>query len=374
MNLVFIGGGHSHAIALKKIWKQTKHPDVQVTLISDVKYTPYSGMLPGLIAGYYSYEQAHINLEKLAQFANVKLVIDRVINIKPDQKQIICESGKIVNFDLLSIDIGSTPKKSTIEGAKLYATPAKPVPQLWHKWQQIIEICQNNPQSPVTISIIGGGAGGVELALNMHHRLINILASNQLTINLIHRGERILTNQNKWISNQLTQVLNNRQINLYLETEIEQVTKTQIISKQGIKIDSDYTFLVTQAQAPIWLIDNLISTDQNGFILVKDTLQSINYDYIFATGDIATMINYDRPKAGVFAVRQGKPLLRNLDKYLSSQSLSKYKPQQKYLNIIGTGDKKAIAMWGKIGYKSSILWYVKEWLDFSFINQFNFEC
>ena len=115
-----------------------------------------------------------------------------------------------------------------------------------------------------------------------------------------------------------------------------------------------------------------IITDQKGFILVKDTLQTINYDNIFATGDIATMINYPRPKAGVFAVKQGKPLLGNIFKYLSNKPLKLYKPQRKYLNIVGTGEQKAVAMWGGIGCKSSFLWELKEWLDFSFMNQFKF--
>ena len=84
------------------------------------------------------------------------------------------------------------------------------------------------------------------------------------------------------------------------------------------------------------------------------------------------MINYSVPKAGVFAVRQGKPLLHNLKNYLSNQSLNFYKPQQKYLNIIGTGDRKAVAIWGEKSCRSPLLWYLKEWLDFRFMNQFKF--
>ena len=369
--LVLIGGGHSHAIALKE-WGKKKITGVKVTLISNVKQTPYSGMLPGLIAGYYDYDTTHINLEKLAQFAQVQLIIDQVIDIQPEQKKVICQSGRIIDFDVLSIDIGSTPTKTTIKGADLYTIPAKPVAYLLQRWQEIVEYCENKPYFPITLGIIGGGAGGVELALNMHHRLTDILHPETLSINLIHRGERILSNQNQWVSNQLTQILNQRKINLYLRTEIEEVTAREMITKSGKKISSDYTFLVTNAQAPSWLQNNQIITDKSGFILVKDTLQTINYNNIFATGDIATMINYPRPKAGVFAVKQGKPLLKNIIKYLSNKPLKLYRPQRKYLNIIGTGEQKALAMWGGIGCKSSFLWQLKEWLDFSFMNQFKF--
>lgn len=369
--LVLIGGGHSHAIALRE-WGKKKITGIKVILISNVKKTPYSGMLPGLIAGYYDYETTHIDLEKLTKFAEVQLIIDQVIDIQPELKKVICQSGRIIDFDVLAIDIGSTPKKTAIKGADLYTIPAKPVPYLIKKWQEIVQNCQSQPDSPLTINIIGGGAGGVELALNMHQRLTNILKPEILTINLIHRGARILSHQNKWVSHQLTQILNQRKINLYLRTEIKAVTATEVITKSGKKITSDYSFLVTQAQAPLWLQNNQIITDENGFILVQDSLQTINYDNIFATGDIATMINYPRPKAGVFAVKQGKPLLQNICKYLSNKPLKKYKPQQKYLNIIGTGNKKAIAIWGPIACQSPLLWNFKEWLDFNFMNQFNF--
>ena len=89
---------------------------------------------------------------------------------------------------------------------------------------------------------------------------------------------------------------------------------------------------------------------------MQDTLQTMNYDYIFATEDIATMINYPRPKAGVFTVRQGKYLDKNMCKYVSDQPLKPYKPQRKYLSIIGTGDKKAVAIGGIFSCKSSCLW------------------
>ena len=371
VHVVFIGGGHSHGIALKE-WVKKKVTGVKVTLISNVKYTPYSGMLPGFMAGYYRYEDIHINLEKLAKFADIDLIIDQVINIEPEQKKVICQSGNIINFDVLAINIGSTPQNPQIKGANLYTIAAKPVPYLLEKWQKIVTFCEENPSSPITLTIIGGGAGGVELSLNMHHRLSHIVEPEKLTINLIHRGKKILSQQNQRTSNLLTHILNHRKINLYLQTEIDEVKAKEVVTKSGEKISSDYTFLVTNVQPASWLKHNKIMTDQKGFILVKNTLQTINYKNIFATGDIATIHNFPHPKAGVFAVRQGKPLFKNICRYLSNKPLITYTPQQKYLSIIGTGDQKAVAIWDVISCRSPLLWSLKEWLDFNFMNQFKF--
>lgn len=368
-NLVFIGGGHSHAIALK-LWGRKSVLGVKVTLISNVKNTTYSGMLPGYLGGYYNYEETHINLEKLAKFAQIKLIIDLVIDIDINNKKILCQSGNQVDFDLVSIDIGSTPKNSDIEGANLYTIPAKPVNFLLEKWQEIIDKTEQNKDKLLTLNIIGGGAGGIELAINIHRKLSTILVSDKLKINLIHKREKILSNQNEWVSDKLTKILKNKNINLYLNTTVKTVNQDNIITESGLKIPADHHFLVTQASAPLWLKNSSIFTDKDGFILIKDTLQSINYDFIFATGDIATMINYPRPKAGVFAVKQGKPLYENICDFLNNKPLKSHHPQKHYLNIIGTGNDSAVAMWGYLGWESPILWHWKKYLDNTFMKQF----
>ncbi len=371
--IVLIGGGHSHAIALK-YWQTHQLENVKIILVSDVQFTPYSGMLPGLIAGLYSYEESHIDLKKLAQSVSAQLIIDRVVDIEPepDRKQVICASGKIVEFDLLSIDIGSTPSVGNIKGARRFATPAKPVPQLLEKWQEIIERAQSEKQlhQPLNISIIGGGIGGVELALNMEYKLQQMLPDDLFNINLIHQGQRLISDRNETASKLITQVLRKQKIKIYLQTQINQVNQKSVISKTGEKIRTDYCFLVTQADAPDWLKENEIVTDEKGFILVTQTLQTINYPYIFATGDISAIENNPRPKAGVFAVRQGKPLAKNIIKYLSKSRLESFKPQQKYLSIIGISNVNGIAIWGERAWKSPFFWYGKKYLDFNFIKQF----
>lgn len=370
VNLVFIGGGHSNTIALN-LWKQNRNKKVKITLISDVKYASYSGMLPAYLAGYYSWDATHINLEKLTAKKSAEFIIDSVINIDPDRKTISCKSGKLVKFDLLAIDIGSTPQKSEIQGANMYSIPAKPVNYLLTQWQNLVDNYSRNNQKELIINIIGGGAGGVELALNMEHKLSNICSQGNFIINLIHRGNQILSSHNNWVRDKLKDILEERGINLYLNEVVKIIKSDKIILSSGKEIKSNYTFLVTQSSAPLWLQNNPIATDKNGFILVKDTLQTLNYDYIFATGDIATMINYPRPKAGVFAVRQGKPLSENLQLFLSHKPLKSYSPPRNYLNIIGTGNRSAIASWGYIAWESPLLWHLKNYLDRRFMRKFD---
>jgi pyridine nucleotide-disulfide oxidoreductase family protein len=368
--LLFIGGGHSHAIALR-LWAESPFKNVQLTLISDVTHTPYSGMLPGHVAGFYDFAETHIDLPSLARYSQAQFCLDKANFIDIKKSQVICNNSSLIPFDYLSIDIGSIPEVDNVMGAKEYAIAAKPVPIFLEAWQDILEKAHKYPDIPLNIAIVGGGAGGVELALNMQSRLAKILSpSSNLNLSLIHRGKKLLPAHNNWVSQRLEQILKQRGIRLYLSTDVIEVRPNQVICSSGLVLPVDYTIWVTAAAAPSWIKDSGLLTDEKGFILVNNNLQSLSHPHIFAVGDIATIQDYPRPKAGVFAVRQGKPLSDNLSRILQNQPLKPYFPQKNYLSLIGTGDKKAIASWGVFGWESSLLWLWKDRIDRAFMKQF----
>ena len=399
--LVLIGGGHSHAIVLKMFGIKPL-PGVRLTLITAASETAYSGMLPGYIAGLYSHDECHIDLRPLANFAQARLYIDTVVALDLENNKVLCANGLAVDFDLLSIDIGSTPCKISVSGAAEYAIAAKPVWQLLEHWHELIEAVGKNPQEPIRIAIAGGGVGGVELALSMRSRLHGILHQAQqpiqnLEIHLFQRGQELMPNYHQSVRHQLQQILTERGIKLHLgETvcKIAPITPKEtkevfeIKCESGLKVECNKIFWVTQASAPNWLKAAGLGTDEQGFILVEDTLQSQTHPQVFASGDIATMVNHPRPKAGVFAVRQGKPLFNNLQRILLGKWLKPYKPQKQYLSLIGTGDKRAMSSLQDAtrttGYAYAIrgsftlpphklLWHWKNWIDRRFMERFRFE-
>ncbi|WGV24108.1 FAD-dependent oxidoreductase [Halotia branconii] len=386
--LVLIGGGHSHAIVLR-MFGMKPLPGVRLTLITPASDTPYSGMLPGHIAGFYSHDECHIDLQKLAKFAQAQLYIDRVVDLDLKNHKVICAKRPAVDFDVLSVDIGSTPAIISVSGAAEYAIAAKPVPQLLEHWYQLIKKVTQNPQKPMRIGIVGGGAGGVELALSMQAHLHQILREHQqpiknLAIHLFQRHQELLPHYHHSVQRLVQQVLTERGINLHLRETVCQIAPQQITENQqneerfeikcesGLTVEAQKVFWVTQASASQWLKTTGLRTDEQGFILVKDTLQSSTHPEVFAAGDIATMINHPHPKAGVFAVRQGKPLFENLQRFLLSKSLKPYIPQRQYLSLIGTGDKKAIATRGSLTLPPhKLLWCWKDWIDHRFMERFS---
>lgn len=365
-DLLLIGGGHSHAIALR-MWGMQPLSGVRVTLLTDSSDTPYSGMLPGHVAGFYRREDCHINLRSLCQFAGAQLVIDRAIGLDLINHRALCAQRPPLAFDFVSIDIGSTPQIPLVPLGFGSGVAAKPVPQFLQWWDRV---CDRQPQPErLSLGIIGGGAGGVELALTMQRRLQQI--GQPCVIHLFQRSTALLPHHSVRVRRQFHQLLTAREIQIHLSEQVKTVQNGQIICASGLTIACDESVWVTQATAPSWLSAAGLAVTPTGFVQVNDYLQSVSHAQVFAAGDVATMINYDRPKAGVFAVRQGKPLMKNLQNALRQKPLQPYHPQAQFLSLVGTADGAAIASWGDWGWRSRWLWQWKDHIDRAFMQQFS---
>jgi selenide,water dikinase len=377
-DVVFVGGGHTHAIALRKLG-MVRLPGVRLTLITNLVDTPYSGMLPCHVSGRYGFDESHIDLRPLTRFANCRLVMDRAIGLDMDKQEVICANHPPIAFDVLSIDVGSTPATVKVPGAEQYAIPAKPVPELLQRWHQLLEQVRANPARSWTIAIVGGGVGGVELTLNMQERLHRLLQdlgqpTERVTFHMFHRGAELAQGRNHWTRKRLQQIFQERGIRLHLNEAVTRLDKAkpegplQVQGESGLVVECDRVFWVTSASAPKWLQGSALSLDEKGFIQVGDTLQTLSHPNVFATGDVATMVNHPRPKAGVFAVRQGQPLYDNLLRLLHGKALKPFHPQQQFLTLIDVGNGRTIASRGPFAWESSLFRRWKNHIDQKFMD------
>ncbi len=380
-SLVLVGGGHSHAIVLRKMGMQPWPANVKITLITNLSDTPYSGMLPCHISGLYDFDTAHIDLRPLTRFANCQLVMDQMVGLDPTGQKVICRDHPPIAYDTLSIDIGSTPTKSQVPGTASYAIPAKPVTGLLQAWRTYLETLEKslieNPHTPATISIVGGGVGGVEMAFAMQVRLWELVGrysttpKQQVNVHLFHRRAHLATGRNVPTQRLIERMCKARNIHVHTSQTVNRVTGNSVRTHSGQKVLCDRTFWVTNATAPRWLTNSSLSLTADSFIAVKDTLQTLSHPNIFAAGDVASMVNYTRPKAGVFAVRQGPPLYENLKRYVLDQPLKAFHPQTRYLNIIDTGLGSAIASWGPFAIHAKWCRWWKDRIDRKFMRLFS---
>jgi len=376
-DLVLVGGGHSH-LSVLKYFAMHPVPGLRLTLITRDLHTPYSGMLPGYIAGHYEYDEAHIDLRPLAQFARARIYHTEVTSIDLENKQLRCADRPPVNYDLVSINIGSKPGTLDIPGADEFTIPVKPIDHFLSQWDALIENILNYAQRNQTfqLAIVGGGAGGVEMALATQYRLQYLLKLENINPSVLEiaiycESENILSTHNKQVTRRFRRILHQRDIKILTREKIIKAEEKQLISEDGTRHTADATLWVTNASAPVWLAESGLKVDPAGFIEVNDCLQSVSHEAVFAAGDIAAVVNHPRPKSGVFAVRQGPPLARNLDRAIQNKSLKAFKPQKNFLGLISTGDKYAIASRSSWSLEGAYLWKIKDWIDRKFMDNFN---
>lgn len=375
-DLVLVGGGHSH-VGVLRMFAMKPEPGVRITVICTDIDTPYSGMLPGYISGHYSFDEVHIDLGRLCAFAGARLYRDEVVGIDRQNQKVICRNRPAVAYDALSINIGSTPQVQHVAGAQALAVPVKPIAQFNQRWLALLEKARQWPshRGRMTIAVVGGGAGGVELVLSMQYRLRNELKAmgrspETLKFVLLTSGETILPTHNPGVRERFAQVLRDRNIDVHTQSEVVQVSPGCLHTKNGRTYDADETMWVTQAGGPTWLQSTGLTLDGQGFILVNPQLQSLNDPLVFAAGDIASFADRPLEKAGVFAVRMAKPLATNLRRILLGQKLLAYQPQRHWLALISTGNRYAVGSRGRWGFGGELVWRWKDRIDRQFMRRF----
>jgi selenide,water dikinase len=365
-DLVLVGGGHTHALALRML-AMKPIAGLRITLVSPASHTPYSGMLPGLVAGHYSFEQTHIDLARLCQWAGVRFLTAQVTGLDPIARQLSLAGRPPINYDLVSIDIGSQPELDSVPGARAHATPVKPVADLWQRWRGLqARVLAQTAAVDCRVAVVGGGAGSVELAMAMARRL----AGKAIAIDLWCGGPEILESYNTRARRAVMAALQWQGIAVHLNARVQRVEQGCLVMSDGARPVYDELFWCTGAAAAPWVASSGLQTDERGFLAVRDTLQSLDDERVFGAGDIATQVNHPRPKAGVYAVRQGPVLAHNLRALLLHKPLSNHRPQLRFLSLISLGGKQATADRGPFSATGQWVWRWKDRIDRKFMARF----
>jgi selenide,water dikinase len=366
--LLLVGGGHAHVEVLRR-FGAAPLDGVELVLVSPRRLTPYSGMLPGLVAGHYAHADVHIDLERLARFAGARFLPTLATGVDPRRRLATLADGGTLEFDLVSLDVGSAPATAGVPGAADHAVGLKPVERFLSAWDGWRERARQGALR--RLLVVGGGAAGVEAVLAMHHRLARETGRpDAVRCALATDGDRLLPSHPPRVQAILARILGERGIALRLATPAARLEPGAMVAANGERIAADAIAWATGAVAPAWLRGLGVALDAGGFVAVNESLQSISGECLFAAGDCATMIGHPRPRAGVFAVRQGPPLAANLRAALAGRPLARYVPQAHALALVSTGDKYAVAARGGWAAEGRWVWRWKDWIDRRFVRRY----
>ena len=359
-DLVLIGGGHSHLSVLMKLSKKPLNGN-RITLITNEIDTPYSGMIPGYIEGIYSWRDSHIDLYRLCLKLNVRFIHAEVERVSAYEKEIYFKDRPKIKFDVLSINTGIQSNNREIKGAAKYCLPVKPISKLTNNFL-------NKITNFKSIAFIGGGAGSVELALAIKKRFLNINQDIKITIITGKRGLLSTFPQKTKLTSLKT--LEKFKIDIIEYKRVLEVKSKQIILSDKSLLKIDKAILSTNSMTPKWLAKSDILLTKDNYILVNKSFQT-NYKYVFASGDVIDFNNQNLKKAGVFAVRSGKPLAINIKQFILEKKLVEYKFNKNYLALIGTSKRSAIATKYNLTFNSRFFFYLKKYIDQNFIKKFS---
>ncbi|OED50069.1 selenide, water dikinase SelD [Rhodobacteraceae bacterium (ex Bugula neritina AB1)] len=358
-DLVLIGGGHTHALVLRK-WGMSPLPGARLTVINPGPTAPYSGMLPGFVAGHYGREELDIDLVRLARFAGARVVLGAAEHIDTAAQTVHVPGRPPIAYDVASVDIGITSAMPELPGFAEHGIPAKPLGQFAETWAAFRE-----GDSPAHVAVIGGGVAGAELVLAMAYALRSRGRLAQAT--LIDSGAAFRAIGTK-ARQTLRRALVEQGVRLEENATIERIKKGYILLADGREILSDFTTGAAGARPYGWLADSGLDV-QDGFIRVSETLQSSAAN-VFAAGDCAHMEFAPRPKAGVYAVRQAPVLCHNLRALMTGDPLRRYKPQKDYLKLISMGSKEALGERFGATLSGPLMWSWKDRIDQAFMEKF----
>lgn len=355
-DIVLIGGGHAHALVLR-MWAMRPVAGVRLTLVDPNPVAPYTGMLPGHVAGHYRAEDMGIDLIRLARAAGARIILSAATDIDPVAKTVTA-GGRVIGYDIASLDIGITGHLRDVEGFAEHGVPVKPFGTFSSAWAEYLAGVRGD------IAVIGAGLGGIELALAMRHRLGAGSAVRVIGETSVNGAGAALRRR--------------------LEVELERAG-IEVVSGRAVQLRRDCVVLAGGQEVPAafsvgaggavpqgWLAGTGLPL-HDGFVEVGPTLQVSGHDDLFAAGDCAHLSHDPRPKAGVYAVRAAKVLLHNLRARATGRALRVFRPQRHFLRLVSLGDRRAAAEkwpWLPAAPAGQAIWRWKDGIDRRFMRRF----
>ena len=373
-DVVLVGAGHAH-VAVLRMFGMNPIAGVRLTLVSREVHTPYSGMLPGLIAGHYGFDDAHIDTGPLARFANARLYQDEVVDFDLAGRRVICRHRPPVPYDLLSLNIGSTPNTTDVPGASEHAIPVKPIDGFLRRFEAL-EARVLGRGARARIALVGAGAGGVELILSVERRLRRDAAlagfdPAALSFVLVCDTADILPSFPGAFAARFRAILAERGIAVVTGAPVSRVEAGRLVIDGRAPVEADEILWTTEAAPARWLAGTGLPRDARGFLVVDACLRVGGRDDVFAAGDTIAFAPRDLPKSGVYAVRAGPVLAGNIRRSLLGRALQPFRPQREALYLVSTGERHAVGTRNGLVVEGAWVWRWKDRIDRRFMAKFN---
>lgn len=350
--------------------------DAQLICVSNYWKASYSGMLPGVLAGQYETDRMEIDLVRLCASSGARLIVDEVTGIDHERRSLLFRDRADIPFSVLSIGIGSVPSMSGVNSESDTLLPIKPMQTFLGRLEtKLRTLASKHSDRPLRLSVIGAGVGGTEITFCLGARLKKWFPQQEFEVSLVTSADDVATGCLPATIEIVETELAAREISAVTGRRVNTVGENELTLSDGSKHPCDLAIWATSATAPALLGQFGLETDDRGFLHTETDLRAIGQDDIFVVGDSGTIKKTPTRKAGVFAVRQGPILWRNIQKLIRAKKpgearVERYDPQKDFLTLLNLGDGTAIAQYKGRAIKGGWAWKLKDYIDSKFMRMY----
>ena len=351
------GGGLPHLHCLGEL-ARGPFAGVALTVVSPVASVVYSGMLPGFVAGHYALDECVVPIEALARAAGAAFVEGVVAGVDAGRRQVMLVDGRRLDYELLSINVGSIVDTRSIAGADHHAIPVRPLEGFARRWEVLRH--ELVARAGAQVVVIGAGAGGIELALAMKHAFVR---SHGIRVDVVSATTALPGRSGARVERRLQAA----GIGLRSGVHAVAVDAQSVTLSNGERMRADATIVATGSAAPSWIAGSGLAVDSSGYASVDSTLRVLACEGLFASGDCASIRGHPQPRSGVHALRMGPVLLENLRRSVRGAPLATYAPRQRALHLVSAGDRYAVGSWSGFAFEGRWAWRWKDRIDRAFV-------
>ena len=360
---VLLGAGHAHLYSIRRaaVFRQQ---GARLVLIAPGPFW-YSGLATGMLGGFYSPPQDQVDVAGLVCKAGGEFVQGKAARIDPGARRVIMEDGREIAYDALSINVGSEALPLPGSDAATSVYPLKPLASL-ARLRRDLEAVGSDPR---LLLVVGGGASGGEIAMNLR-ALLDRLGAKRSEVRVLTAGHRLFEQFTPAAACKAARLLEARGVEVSLQARVIRVENNRVTTESDAQFAFDFLVNAAGLRPPPLLRASGLATDSSGALRVNRYLQALDHPTVFGGGDCVAFEDRPLAKIGVYAVREAPILFHNLLAMLAGEGrgmLRPYKPQRRFLQILNVGDGTAFAVRGPLFWHGRAAFWLKDFLDRRFL-------
>jgi NADH dehydrogenase FAD-containing subunit len=361
--MVFAGGGHAHLYSLARTGELVRR-GFDVTLVDRSPYLYYSGMATGVISGIYAPNEHRIDLRRLVEEGGGEFVEGRITEIRAKDEALVLENGEEIRYDAASFCLGSEVSWDGLAEDETGVVRVKPIENTKEIRRRLLAFDVDHAPR---VLVVGGGAAGCEVAANILALLDRLGLEGDLTV--VHEGESLLPDAPKRARAQILRFLRERGARVLASTIVTRIVDGLARTDGGLEVPYDLSVLSVGVSPPDVFRASGLPTGGDGGLWVDRCLRSVGDERLFGGGDCVSFRGEALPRLGVYAVRQGPVIFRNLQAFLRHEPLEEYRPRKRFLYVLNLGDGAGLAVYGPFAWRGRLAWKLKNRIDENFVEE-----